>query len=187
MWASTTTSKWISLLVLSSSSLLLFVDAATNDSCQDATAVTSLPFTSQGDTSEATEDFFATPADMLRNLTCGITSMGRGVWYQISLAESSQFVKATVTTPEAAVTNFNLALFRGDSCQTMECMLPRDYLLDNQQNDLTWFAFAGETYLLHVTGLDVNATGPYELTISEVGDNFVKWRLRNDPLFDSCF
>lgn len=142
---------------------------AANDACEDAVIVSSLPFAVDGNTSTATVDF-ETPTDAFRNLTCGISTESRGVWYQLLDLPASTFVKATVSPSATPATKFNVALFQGNTCDEMDCL--RDFALQNlrTQPTLTWFADMDESYYLHVTGINANETGPFALQI-EVRSN----------------
>ena len=147
------------------SSLLLIVTA--NDECEEAVAITTLPFSTQANLGSATADF-GTPVDTLRNLTCGITTNAPGVWYKIQV-DSNQFVQAVlVDAPDSQDTKFNTALFVGSSCDDLTCMTFSQYQLEQQQTQptSTWFALGGETYFLHVAGVDATQVGGYTLQVT---------------------
>ena len=135
-----------------------------NDDCVDAVVIDSVPFQAQGDVTQATSDF-ATPADTFRNLTCGISTEAIGVWYRIN-AGSNVFLQATVQDVQTE-TKFTTALFRGTTCDDMQCMLAREYQLENQRTNptLTWFAEDDVSYFLHVAGINANEVGAFQLNV----------------------
>eukprot|EP00339_Tiarina_fusa_P002845 CAMPEP_0117038524 /NCGR_PEP_ID=MMETSP0472-20121206/27096_1 /TAXON_ID=693140 ORGANISM="Tiarina fusus, Strain LIS" /NCGR_SAMPLE_ID=MMETSP0472 /ASSEMBLY_ACC=CAM_ASM_000603 /LENGTH=287 /DNA_ID=CAMNT_0004748763 /DNA_START=8 /DNA_END=867 /DNA_ORIENTATION=+ len=116
---------------------------------------------------QATVDF-ADPSDNLRNVTCGIKPEARGVWYRIN--GKGSFLEAKLTDSAGTATDFNTALFRGSSCETMECMLPSEYQIENQRTEptSTWYAQDGESYFYHVTGISQDAVGAYDLSVKEL-------------------
>ena len=135
-----------------------------NDVCSDAISITSFPYSTEADLGSATADF-TIPEDKLRNLTCGITTDGPGVWYTIQ--GDDVFLKALLTDAPGSDTKFNTALFTG-SCDDLTCMAFRDYRLENQQTrpSSTWFAASGVTYYLHVAGVDPTQVGGYTLEVT---------------------
>ena len=142
-----------------------------NDDCVDAIVITadssSLPFQTTGDVTQATADAeFATPTDTFGNLTCGISTQAIGVWYQID-APSDAFLKATITDAPGTSTQFNAALFEGNSCAEKTCRMAREYQLENQrtQPTMTWFASEGMSYFLHVAGINANEVGAFVLDV----------------------
>lgn len=158
------------LLLLQLLSLLLLITA--NDECEEAVAITTLPFSTQGNLESATADF-GTPVDTLRNLTCGITTNGPGVWYRITQVKENQFLQAILTDAADNDTNtqdtrFNTALFVGSSCDDLTCMVFSEYQLEKQQTQptSTWFALEDKTYFLHVAGVDDTQVGGYTLQVT---------------------
>lgn len=158
--------------------LLFFVSVSANDDCNEATVVTSLSFVAEGDTTNATADF-PTPSDSFRNLTCGVSTSSRGVWYRIQDQENL-FLKAILTpTPREgeARKSFKAALFRlenqdAESCQdSLQCMRSSEYYLsppsssDNGEIVSEWFAEGGIIYYLHVTGAREEDVGSFQLQI----------------------
>ncbi|CAB9530428.1 expressed unknown protein [Seminavis robusta] len=147
--------------------------AAANDACTDSISVNvgSLPFATAADLTGMTPDF-ANPTDNLRNFTCGISPEGVGIWYHIVVGsnDTSALLEATISDAPGTDTKFNVALFEGTSCDDMECLLAREYQLENQRTEprLTWFAQQGMSYYLHVAGINANEVGPFNLDIVDV-------------------
>ena len=158
----------------------LFLWTVANDTCQDAIAITTLPFAAQGNLALATADF-DTPVDMLRNLTCGIATDAPGVWYRIDDG-MDQFYQAVLTDANhddssTKDTKFITALFSSSSSSaatascdedSLTCMAFREYQLEQQrtQPTSTWFGEKGKTYYLHVAGVDATQVGGYNLQVT---------------------
>jgi hypothetical protein len=135
-----------------------------SDECFASTILSQFPYVGAGETTQATVDF-PDPSDSFSNLTCGIKPEARGVWYRIEGRGS--FIEAKLIDASGTDTDFNTALFRGSSCQDMECMLPSEYQLENQRTEptSTWYAQEGESYFYHVTGISQDAVGPYNIFV----------------------
>ena len=158
--------------------------ATANDECTAAIHVTTFPFFHESNLLSATADF-GTPTDTLRNLTCGIATDGPGVWYHIQSQEQfDQFLQAVLTDAPVENNNtnnnnetqqqqFNTALFTGTSCDDLTCVPFSAYQLENQQTQptSTWFALAGQSYYLHVAGIDANQVGGYTLQVTALLQN----------------
>jgi len=143
-----------------------------NDDCADALLIDSFPFEITGDVRDATSDFATSPTDTFRNLTCGIGTEAVGVWYRIEASSrngstSGMFLKAMVADSPTTDAKFNVALFQGSSCEDYQCMLTREYTLENQRTApaLTWYAQEGVSYFLHVFGINALEVGMFDLTV----------------------
>lgn len=161
--------------LLSTSLLLLasFVVDANEEVCLDEVLVDTFPFQTTRDISNATVHF-PIPTDIFRNLTCGIGPDSPGVWYSIQSPVGGAFFQARIRGDA----KYKVALFEKKAlkdCTTLnklECMLPREYLLENERSlpTLTWFAtnsydFSFNGYHLHVAALDENERGAFTLEI----------------------
>lgn len=164
MWSYRFASPLLALFLLSSS--LLSVHA--NDECKDAVVISSLPFETTGDVTQATVDF-GTPSDTFRNLTCGIGTDAIGVWYRIQTEVGQRkLVKATVTDAVGTSTIFQTALFQGSNgCDDLECLRDRQYERVNErtQPTLTWFAQEDTSYYLLVVGINAEELGNFTLEV----------------------
>lgn len=158
-------SMFLSLLLVFFSSVAI----QANDDCVDSVLIDSFPSAITGDVRQATSDF-TIPTDTSRNLTCGIGTEALGVWYRIEAGTTGKFLKAVVKDSPTTNAKFNVALFQGSSCEDLQCMLAREYSLENQRTEpsLTWYAQNDVSYFLHVAGINANEVGMFDLTVDEV-------------------
>ncbi|KAL7572869.1 hypothetical protein ACA910_004524 [Epithemia clementina (nom. ined.)] len=119
-----------------------------NNNCVNAELISmdNLPFTTQGTTLGAVDDF--------TNGGCGVPTTSRGVWYTLTGTG-----RVTRVVLDSDVTD-SFAIFTGSSCDALECF--RFVSMEDE-----FVAEANVTYYIYLYGFSPDTAGPYELTVSD--------------------
>jgi hypothetical protein len=129
-----------------------------DDFCQDATPINSLPATIVGNLATATPD--GTP--------CGAVGAGIGRWYTVS-SVTQRNLTASICDSPLGLWDGAISVFCGNNCDGLVCVAADagDFCAFNPA-PVTWCAAAGQTYwiLVHAVGGDFSAGGAYELDVT---------------------